>query len=259
MKEISAENTQESKASYSFSPKQSDWGAISSVLLGKISLCDKAGKRIDGSPIVSGVTIDADMTIEAQYSSPFENSNPESRLPTLMGMLQAGDWVNTVDTVLGNVGLGGGTGLSDDAKDKLNQLEGRSNFTKVNSTQIYVASSPIRLNVSMFFEAWNDALHEVEHQVATLQQFASAEHLSDDSLVASVANNASISSLFPSKVPPFVSFTYGGKRYAPLLLESVSAPLVTPLDPDGNRLVLEVNLTLVSRTAWDKTNISALY
>lgn len=48
---------------------------------------------IKGTPVVTGIAIDADMAVESQYNSPFENSNPESRLPTLMGMLQGGDWV----------------------------------------------------------------------------------------------------------------------------------------------------------------------
>lgn len=256
------ENTSDEKVSYDFSPKAGDWGFLNPMFLGRIALCDKKGEPIEGSPVVSGLTIDADMTLESQYNSPFENSNPESRLPTLMGMLQGGDWVNTLDKVLGKVGLGGGedgAGLSEETKKKLNQLEGRSNFTKVNSTQIYVSSSPVRFNVTMFFEAWASARHEVEHQVAMLQQWSLPDELSDDSIVGELAENTSIESLFPSKVPPFVSFTYAKKRYVPLLLESVSAPMVAPMDASGNRIVLEVTLTLVSRTAWDKRNIANLY
>lgn len=256
------ENTASNVATYDFSPKSSDWGFLNPMFLGRISLCDKTGTAIKGSPIVTGITIDADMALESQYNSPFENSNPESRLPALMGMLQGGDWVNTLDKVLGKVGLGNsedGSGLAEETKEKLSQLEGRSNFTKVNSTQIYVSSSPVRFNVTMFFEAWASAKHEVEHQVAMLQQWSLPEELSDDSLVANVVENASITGLFPSKVPPFISFSYGKKRYVPLLLESASAPLVAPMDASGNRIVLEVTLTLVSRTAWDKRNIANIY
>lgn len=262
IKETENNQTDGSKGSASdFSPKASDWGMLSEIFLGKISLCDKAGKSLGGS-VVTGIAMDADLSIEGQYNSPFESSNPENRMPVLMGMLQSGDWVNTVDKVFGGMvnGLGGDSvGLSDDVKDKMNQLEGRSNFTKVNSTQIYVSSSPVRLNVVLFFEAWKDALHEVEHQIASLQQWALPEELSDDSLISSFAQDPGITSLFPSKIPPFVSFTFGKKRYSPLLLETVSAPLVVPMDSKGNRLVLEVNMTLVSRQAWDKRNIKQLY
>lgn len=262
MKDVTeTENTKDEKPKHDFSPKAADWGFLNPMFLGRISLCDKKGELIKDTPVVSGVTIDADMAVESQYNSPFENSNPESRLPTLMGMLQGGDWVNTVDKVLGNLGLGSGEGggLTQETKDKLNQLEGRSNFTKVNSTQIYVSSSPVRLNVTMFFEAWADARHEVEHQIATLQQWSLPIKLSDDSILGNMAEDISLQSLFPSEVPPFVAFTYAKKRYVPLLIESVSAPLVAPLDKNGNRIILEVTLTLVSRTAWDRANITQLY
>lgn len=231
---------------------------LNPILMGKIALCDKHGVAING-PTVTGIAIDADMTIESQYNSPFENSNPESRLPVLMGSLQSGDWVNTVDTVLGKVGLNGGNGLSEDVKNKLNQLEGRSNFTKLNSTQIYVSSASARLNLTIFFEAWANAKHEVEHQIATMQQWSLPVKLSDDSAVGNLANDFSLTSLFPSEVPPFVSLTYGKKRYSPLLIESVSAPLVTPMDSEGNRIVVEATITLVSRQAWDKANIKSFY
>jgi hypothetical protein len=257
-----AENVSTQKASaHDFSPKQADWGRLNPLLLGKISLCDKKGKAIEGSPVVTGLPIDAEMSLESQYNSPFENSNPENRLPVLMGMLQSGDWVNTVDSVLGSVGIGtDGSGLSDSTTEKLNQLEGRSNFTKMNSTQIYVSSAPVRFNVTMFFQAWKDAKHEVEHQIATLQQWAMpVKLLGGDSLVSNFAKDPSLQALFPSEVPPFVSFRFAKKRYSPLLIENVSAPLITPFDQEGNRLAIEVTLTLCSRTAWDKTDIKAFY
>lgn len=253
-------STDRSPAKYDFAPREGDWGAINPMLFARISLCDKSGTAIAGSPVVTGVAIDADMMIESQYNSPFENSNPESRLPTLMGTLQAGDWVNTVDKVLGNVGLGSGqSGLSEETSAKLNQLEGRSNFTKMNSTQIYVSSSPVRLNLVVFFQAWASALHEVEHHLATLQQWALPAKLSQESIVGNLAEDISLTSLFPSEVPPFVSFSYAKKRYSPLLIENVSAPLIMPLDSDGNRIVVEATITLVSRQAWDKSNIKQLY
>lgn len=87
------ENTSEEKASHDFMPKAADWGFLNLMFLGRISLCNKEGELIKGTPVVSGVTIDVDMALESKYNSPFEKSNPESRLPTLMGMLQSGDWV----------------------------------------------------------------------------------------------------------------------------------------------------------------------
>ncbi|ENU27956.1 hypothetical protein F992_00788 [Acinetobacter modestus] len=45
----------------------------------------------------------------------------------------------------------------------------------------------------------------------------------------------------------------------PFILESVSAPIVAPIDSEGNRLSLTVNLSLISRTAWDAQDIFDLY
>ena len=42
------------------------------------------------APVVESLFEDAEFTIESQYSTPFESSNPEGRLPNLMGMIQSG-------------------------------------------------------------------------------------------------------------------------------------------------------------------------
>lgn len=253
MKETKTENTAKVKSDFDIA--KSDWGALNPLLFGKIRLCDKEGKALDDSQTVTGIAIDGDLTIESQYSSPFENSSAESKLPTLMGMLQAGDWVDTSEKVLGAMGIQ----MGGDLKEKLNQFEGKTNFTKVNSTQIFLSTQPVRLSMALFFEAWRNAKLEVENQIALLQQWALPVHLSDNSLLGNAAESQSIDALFPSTVPPYVSFAYAGKRYAPLLLESVSAPLVKPIDKSGNRLICEVNITLVSRTSWDKSDILKAY
>ncbi|MFV5183806.1 hypothetical protein ACNKG3_20095, partial [Acinetobacter baumannii] len=59
--------------------------------------------------------------------------------------------------------------------------------------------------------------------------------------------------------PPFVSLTTHGKTYKPFIIESVSAPIVAPIDEKGNRLSLAVNISLLSRTAWDSKDIYSLY
>ncbi|MDR9548371.1 hypothetical protein RJC95_16715, partial [Acinetobacter baumannii] len=49
------------------------------------------------------------------------------------------------------------------------------------------------------------------------------------------------------------------KTYKPFIIESVSAPIVAPIDEKGNRLSLAVNISLMSRTAWDSKDIYSLY
>lgn len=236
---------------------QTDWGLLSDVYKMRIRLCDKEGNlREDTQQQVIGVAVDGDISLDSQYSTPFENSNPEHRLPTLMGMLQAGDWVNTLEIGLSNVF---GVELSADTKESLNTLEGRSNFTKVNSTQIYVSSQPVTISTNLYFSAWRNARMEVEQQVALLKQWALPEKLEDGTILASALEDQSLTSLFPSIVPPYVALYYGGKCYLPMLIQSVSEPLVVPMTEAGDRLALQVPVTFVSRTAWDKYNIERIY
>lgn len=233
------------------------WGQLSELYKMRIRLCDKEGALVeDSASQVIGVALDGDVSIEAQYSTPFENSNPEHRLPTLMGMLQSGDWVNTLEVGLSNVF---GVDLSEEKKEQLNKLEGRSSLTKVNSTQIFVSTQPITITTTLYFAAWYSAKSEVEEQISLLQQWALPIKLEEGSVLASAMEDKSLESLFPSLVPPYVALYYGGKRFAPMLIQSVSAPLVLPMDSDGNRMYAQVQVTFVSRTAWDKTDIDAIY
>lgn len=233
---------------------RSNNGKLSDIYQARIRLCDKEGKGIGNEQIVA-IAQEGELVVESQYSTPFENSNPEHRLPTLMGMLQSGDWINTLETVASSVF---GVSLSGDSQDSLRSLEGRSNLTKTNSTQIFVSSS-VQLSMTLIFSAWESAKTEVEDQVRLLQQWSLPKKLEQGSIVASVAEGKSLESLFPSLVPPFVSIYYGNKRYLPFLIQSVSAPLVVPMDSEGNRMSLQVTINFLSRTAWDAENITNIY
>ena len=232
-------------------------GDLNDHLKVRIRLCDKEGNILPNSTEqIVCIGIEGELSIDNQYSTPFENSNPEQKLPTLMGQLQSGDWVSTLQSVLGSAT---GAQLSTDQLDKLNALEGRSNLTKLNSTQIYVSTQSIAMPFTLMFEAWADAKSEVEDQLDLLKQWTLPVSLSDQSLIANFANDASLSSLFPSQVPPFVSISYGGKRYGPMLIGNYSEPLGSSKDKNGNRLLVLAQVSFLSRNAWDKNNITSLY
>lgn len=230
-------------------------GNLSDLYKMRIRLCDKDGVE-QGDDQVVAVAIDAEMALESQYANPFDQSNPEHKLPTMMGMLQSGDWVNTLDSVMSNVF---GVNLSGDRKEQLNALQGRSNLTKQNSTNIFISSQPVNIPATLYFGAWYDAKTEVENQVRLLQKWSLPVELVEGSLVGEFAEKQSLEALFPSKVPPYVAVYYGGKRYFPLLLSQCSAPLVVPMDSGGNRMQLQVQINLLSRTAWDAQNIDQFY
>lgn len=249
--EIEISNSPEQAVQYD---NPTEFGLLSDVYKIRIRMCDKTGAGI-GNEQVIGVAVEGDFSVESQYSTPFENSNPEHRLPTMIGMMQAGDWVNTLDTVSSNIF---GIELGESQKDALNKLEGRSNLTKVNSTQIFTATQPVSLNLTILFSAWRSALTEVENQVMKLVEWGLPQKLAEESTIANLAQDLSLESAFPSLVPPYVSVHFGGKKYVPMLIQSVNTPLVVPMDKEGNRIQVQVPVHFVSRTAWDALNIQNL-
>ena len=256
-------------------------GSLSPLLLACITRVTRTGDPIADSEEVYALLTEGDMELASQYSSPFENDNPEQRYPTLTAMLQSGDMVDSLGRVAG--GTGGGimgalqngnltgalsAGLATaetlaakavvalGGQDMMQGLVGRSAYTKVNSTQIYVSTNPVRLSCTLFLRAWKSARREVEGPLSLLEDWALPEELSRTGLLENLAsNNGILNSLFPSKMPPFVALKYAGRTYKPLLLESVSAPLVVERDQAGNRLAVSVQCAFVSRTAWDKRDM----
>lgn len=227
------------------------------------------------APIVESLFEDAEFTIESQYSTPFESSNPEGRLPNLMGLIQSGQVsaayysffaaANDPTGFTGAVGdigaaVGEATGISasgvlEAADGELQGLLGRSNFTKLNSRQIFTSSNSVRISGSLIFQAWANAKTEVEDAVEQLQIWASAAKLSAESLIVGGIKNGFSESMFPSIIPPLVQLQYGGKTYSPMVIESVSAPITAPMNKNGHRIAVKVQVTFLSLTAWDAQNI----
>ena len=224
---------------------------------------------------------DGDFTVESQYQSPFENSNPENRLPNLLGMAQTGEASAALGRIAENIGsaanatnpekaagfaaaarkLAEATGadvLGRAIGSAFESLQGKTNLTKINSTQVFVSTGSVRMSVTLFFMAFKDAKTEVEDQISLLQQWALPQELFGKGLLESIVGDG-LAGLFPSTVPPFISIVYSGKSYQPFLIESVGVPIVGPIDRHGNRLTATVTLSLISRQAWDKTNITKLY
>lgn len=247
-----------------------NYGSLDSRLLAVIRLVDSSGNPIPSEDeTVVGVLTDGDLEFASQYSTPFENSNPEQKFPTLLGMIQSGQFVASLGEVAGNVigegvtnkllEMSGVNGLASSIGDKIEGLQGRSNLTKVNSTQIFVSTQPVALSGTIFFRAWKNAAAEVEEQVRRLEEWSLPRFLSAKGIVQSATDKASLESLFPSIIPPFVSVDYGGKRYAPMILESANSPLVVERDQKGNRLAVSVQCRFVSRQAWDANDVRRLH
>lgn len=249
------------------------WGALTYLKIAYISLCDNRGGDISSSPVVEAVMTDGEFSVESQYQTPFENSNPENRLPNLLGMAQSGEAAAALGRIAENQGgvtgavtavvntLSDAVGLNAAARaigSAFESLQGKTNLTKINSTQVFVSTGSVRMSVTLFFMALKDAKTEVEDQINLLQQWALPQELSGTGLLESISSDG-LAGLFPSTVPPFVNLVYSGKSYKPFLIESVSVPITGPIDKHGNRLSATVTLSLISRQAWDKNSVAALY
>lgn len=244
------------------------FGNISKHKFAEFYLCNKNGMPIEDSPIVRALCIDGDLSIESQYQTPFENSNPERRLPTLMAALQAGELVDAFgETAQTNTLLGKATSFAVDAAKEfsnatgvnLRNLEGKTNLTKVNTVQVFLSTSSTKVNLTLFFQAYKDAFKEVELQIMQLQAWALPQFLADDSTIQNLNNEGFVDGIFSGRVPPFISVTLSGKTYCPFVIESVSTPLAGPIDKEGNRLNVTVNVSILSRAAWDANDLYALY
>lgn len=225
-------------------------------------------------PIVAALFEDAEFTVESQYSTPFESSNPEGRLPNLMGMIQSGQanaafyslmaassdpsgFSGAIADGVAAIGeFSGATDVFKKAESSINGLKGRSNFTKLNSRQIYTSSNSVRISGTLVFQAWANAKAEVEDALDVLQQWASPTKLSAESLLVAAVTEGISEGLFPSVIPPLVQLQYGGKTYKPMVIESVSAPITAPMNANGDRIAIRAQVTFLSLNAWDKNDIS---
>ena len=249
---------------------------LSPHLVVEIKPCDKDGNALDGGGVVHAMLLDGDSSFESQWQTPFENSNPENKLPTLLAGLQSGQTVNTLGLlVLGKSDEG--KKLLTEANSLIEQISnpiqagikkmvgglesmiGRSSFTKVNSEQIFLASHSVRLSLSVGFLAYKNAKTEVENQVMLLAQWALPKSLADESIVQGLLDSKAGNALFPSEIPPFVSVKIHGKTYKPFIIENVGVPIKAPINENGDRLNLTVSLSLMSRRAWDANDINTLY
>lgn len=211
-----------------------------------IQACNDEGVA-DGK-LLHFMFVDGDISIESQWQSPFESINVDNKMPNLMAGLQAGTLVDTAVNLAEPLGLGDATRQAA-TEFGLTGLKGKSNFTKINSTQVFLSASPIRLNLTLSLLAYKDALKEVEEPLLELQKMAMMKKLAE--------SLTSAGELFPSEIPNFVTVTYSGKTYKPMAIENVSTPINGSTDANGNRLSASITLSLISYTSIDKTEWTA--
>jgi hypothetical protein len=243
----------------------SQWGTLSPHLIADFFQVDNDNVPIGNTHVLAPLT-DASMEIALNWQSPFENSGAETKAPALMAMLQSGSLEPLMAGVKMLFAGGNGEMSAADAKASrdhenslLSKFAGRSGMTKLNSTQVFTGMPPIKIQVTALFRAWRDPVTEVEVPYDQLMQWALPEEISLDGTplnqVVGAANGQKIGVvelLMPSKTPVKIAMRYKNRMYGPLVIESITNPLASPIDHKGNFTEMLVPMTLCTLTALDR-------
>jgi hypothetical protein len=254
------------------------WGGLSAYLIAsfyEVAKRQGSGGAYAWQPVAGGHTVrapllDPNLDVVLNWQSPFEQSGPESKAPTLMAMLQSGALLPFVDTFFASAGSPADNGLAGaQAKTKgfLSRFEGRTGITKLNSTQVFTGMPPVKIQLTALFRAWADSAGEVMAPFNQLMAWALPQALSaDGSLLDRLVDlknqpgrdaQTYVDALLPSQSPTHIALGYKGRTYAPLVIESISEPMNAPIDRGGNYVEMAVQMTLGTLTAWDRQDWQA--
>lgn len=241
----------------------SDWGALSPHLIASFWEVDREGNKKKDSDVVvkAAVTDDANLEITLNWQSPFEQAGPETKAPTLFALMQTGVAQQIFDS------LSFDKDLDSPAKATrlLQQFEGRTGITKLNSVQVFNGMPPAKIPMTLLFRAWRDPVAEVENPVDQLMQWALPIELAKDSTLLTNAVDAVkgskdwIEAVLPSKSPTLLAFHYKGRTFAPMVIESISQPLTAPIDSSGRFVEMSVQITLATLTGIDRKDWQSIY
>lgn len=233
----------------------SDWTGLNEHLLATITPVDRSGAPSDAASVMAPLS-EGNIEVTGNWESPFEGNGVEGLMPAITRSIQSGHLAN-VATMLG---VGDSTGIVDRLRSEVQAFAsegvGRSGMTKLNSTQVFTGAAPVKFSMTMVFRAFKDPKREVQDPIDQLAQWTLARQLAaNGSLVQAIENFSAgqgfLKSLLPSVAPQMVGLRYGGYLFAPLVIESMSRPLVVPITKTGEPLHMQVQLVLASLSALD--------
>jgi hypothetical protein len=250
----------------------SDWGSVSQVLMARIFVCDAQGiaDALEFAGVFGPLTEGGGISITQNWQSPFENSGPETKAPTLTGMLQTGGLVPVLNALQAISPFKDGAvsdsinSSSDKLKSIMKDLQGRTGVTRLNSRQVFAGMPPVKFTFGIRFRAITDAVKEVEAPLARLLEWVFPQELANDGILSEVLQTTKdvdsfIKALFPSKAPKLLGLTHGGRTYPPSVIESIDYPLDAPRDTDGNYIDLTVQVSMSTLTALDRPDIRKFF
>ncbi len=213
----------------------SDWGQLSPHLLASFWECDREGKPVPNSPTVSAPLSDITLDMSQNWQSPFEDA-AQSTASTFQQLFQTGTVAQVADYGKNLLGI--------DVTQPSSLYTGRSSVTKLNSTQVWSGSAPIKISFTVVFRAWSKSTTEVEDPVNQLMRWSLPKYLQSGDLLLGILKAGRDASVMPSKVPSILSFKYKNRTYTPMVIESIGVPLSSPIDKDGNFVELSLPITL---------------
>lgn len=252
------------------------WGNLSKHLIARFYLCDSTGAELNQSRMaeegfsvgdVQAPITEANQEVTLNWQSPFENSGPESKAPTIMALIQTGQ-IATIANALQAIipGDNAASGFLKDAASNsaawAKDLEGRTGITKLNSRQVFSGMPPVKLSMVLHFKAFADPAKEVMEPYQRLYEWSLPKQLAENGVLSELITNGGrdfVKSLFPSLAPPLIGFRYGNNRYSPMVIESMSNPLDGPMGRTGLPLYRSVQLTLATLTALDRNDVARIY
>lgn len=199
-------------------------------------------------PEVKAPISDSNIELTGNWQSPFENVGPDQKFSSFSAMLQAGGFAALLEQLRAAMP---GNSLAESAANQAAKLEGRSNLTKLNSTQIYSGMPPVKIPVTAHFRAFADPKKEVMDPLNQLIRWHLPKKIGK-SLIEE-------RELFASEVPQIIGIKYGDVILAPVVIENLTYPFTGPRSRDGVLTHAAVNMQIATLTALDKQDWEEAY
>lgn len=241
----------------------SKWDGLSPYLMATIYPVNAQGVREPDTDIVLAPVQNDSFNIElcANWQSPFEQTGPEAKMPSLLAMLQSGTLESIGNMLLGQDAKGDGVlpRLAREITEFSRSGQGRSGMTKLNSTQVFTGAPPVKFSMTLLFRAFSDPTAEVEEPVDQLAKWCLSRDLAPNGNIASAVQSFKegrglLEALMPSKAPQLLALNYGGRLFAPVVIESISLPQSVPRSLDGRALNIAVQVNMATLTALDQND-----
>lgn len=257
---------------------------LSRHLIAEFRAVDYDGKLQPNEPVVVAAVIDGGtFAQQANWQSSYESMSPESKAPAIAAMLQSGALAPLAQKLrdaagslaqgqndgsalgAGAAALAGGlNAAAQGASAALLAMRGRTGVTKLNSTQVFSGAPPAKMSITILLKAYQDPASEVMRPLQQLMEWIVPKWLAPDGLVVGAiagtnGRSGLLNSLLPSEAPTLIEVVYGGRRYPPMVIESIEEPITSPRDRDGNYVECVLPMMLATLTAQDSNDIRAMY